>query len=170
MDPRVKTTPADWQKAFELQSELASQISHGTKAVRRARSVTEQIDEIAKQPGAPASELASLKTKIQALLETAKPTSADEPPPSLAGPTAEAAELYGQLDRADAAPTKAQVAAADNLAEESKEGFKVWGKIVAKDVEALNKQLKAASLPELNPNSAPNQPGQTDEAEDDDEG
>ncbi len=167
MDPRVKTAPADWQKNFALQTELASLLDRGTKAQRRARSVLEQIDARAKPANAPAADLAALKNKIDALLTVRPPAGSGEPAPTLAEPTTEAADLYSKLDRADAAPTKAQAAAAKQLAEELKEALEAWDKLVAKDVSALNEKLKSLGLPELKTNSASTKTETTDGDDDD---
>jgi hypothetical protein len=169
MDPRVRTAPADWQKNFDLQGQFVALINRGAPAVRRARSLVEQIDERAKQPNAPAADLAALKKKLQALIESRAAPAGTEPAPNLAGPTNEATTLYGSLDRADAAPTQAQIAVAGRLADELKEAVEVWEKLLSSDVPALNARLKSAALPELQIDSAPKQRDPLDGDDDDDD-
>jgi hypothetical protein len=170
MDPRVRTAAADWRQNFDLQSQLVSLINRGAQAVLRARSLMEQIGELAKQPTAPAADLAALKKKLQTLIEVSRgPAAGTEAAPNLVGPTNEATSLFGNLDRADVAPTKAQVAAAGRLSDELKEAVEVWEKLLSGDLPALNARLKAAALPELKADSAPKQSGQVDGDDDDDD-
>ena len=159
MDPRVKTSAIDWQQNFDQQSQLAQLIDHGSKLIRRTRSLLEQIDKLVLRANVPTAELAALKAKLQVQLSMP----AEKSPPSLTGTTGEAAELYGNLDRADTVPTKAQTVATTKLEAEFHETLVVWEKIIAEDIPVLNRQLKAAPVPELNPNSGPNQPDEADE-------
>ncbi len=170
MDPRVKTPPADWQKNFDLQSQLAAILERGTTAMRRAQALVEQVDDRLQQAGAPTAELTALKTGLHAQLAPAVPGVRGDPAPTLAGPTAEAAELYGRLDRTDTAPTKPQTAAVENLAEEFNEAIEIWDKLLAKDVAAVNRALTAAGLAELNASFASRKPDATDGGDDDDLG
>ncbi len=153
MDPRVKTSAADWQKNFDLQSQLSSLINRGTHALRRAKSLTEQIDELAKVPAAPAADLAAFKTKVQAAND------------ALAGPTGEAGDLYGNLDHADTVPTVAQTAAGAKLAAELHDAYEAWEKLLSTDLPALNAKLKAVGTAGLNPNAALASPDESDETD-----
>jgi len=57
--------------------------------------------------------------------------------------------LYGELDRADAAPTSTQLAAIDASEKDSSAVLKLWQEFQAADLSALNRQLKSAGLAEL---------------------
>ena len=59
------------------------------------------------------------------------------------------AGLYGEIDRADAAPTAAQLAAIDATEKDFSAVLKLWQEFQATDVPALNRQLKSAGLTEL---------------------
>ncbi len=165
MDPRVKTNAADWQQNFEQQSQLASIINTGSKALRLARSLETQIDELARQSKAPAAELAALKAKLQALLDPPARSAGAEPVPTLAETTAEASELYGSLERADAAPTKAQAAAAAKLGVEFRREQEAWEQLLKDDIPALNRKLQSSGVPELKATPAARPIDETDEAD-----
>jgi hypothetical protein len=71
------------------------------------------------------------------------------PRPTLSRANGEATTLYGELGRADATPTVAQVSA---VAETEKTFAAVstqWKQLIAVDLPALNKQLHDANLPEI---------------------
>ncbi len=163
MDPRVKTGAADWEQNFELQSRLATLMTRSAQTIRRARSLVEQIEAAAKEARAPGPELAAFKIKLLALLDAPAGAAAGAAESTLTGIHGETGDLYGGLDAADAAPTKAQTAAAAKLAEEFNEAFERWEKLLAGDVPGLNRRLKAAALPELKPDSLPNRPDEADE-------
>ena len=163
MDPRVKTTAADWQRRFELQARLATVMSRSAQVIRHLRSLLEQIDAIAKEPRAPAPELAALKAKLQPLLDAPAGPAGAEDESALTGIHNETGELYNSFESADAAPTKAQSVVAANLAEEFQETFERWEKRLKTDLPDLNRRLKAAGLAELTPDTKPNQPDEADE-------
>jgi cytochrome c-type biogenesis protein CcmH/NrfG len=77
----------------------------------------------------------------------------------------EAGELYGTLEPADAAPTRAQSAVAAKLEEEFHEAFERWEKLLSADIPKLNGRLKAAGVSELKPDTKPNQPDEAEEAD-----
>jgi hypothetical protein len=165
MDPRVKTPAADWQKRFELQGRLASVMTRSSRTIRHAHSLLEQIETLAKEPRAPGPELAALKAKLLALLDAPAGATGAEAESALTGIHGEAGELYNSLDPADAAPTKAQVAVAAELAEEFNEAAERWEKLLTGDMATLNRRLKTAGLPELKPNTLPNAPDEVEEAD-----
>ncbi|MGC1685144.1 MAG: hypothetical protein WA734_05950, partial [Candidatus Acidiferrales bacterium] len=57
--------------------------------------------------------------------------------------------LYDQLDRADAAPTPAQLKATTELAGNFASAMRRWQVILDTDLPALNEQLKAANQPNI---------------------
>ena len=57
--------------------------------------------------------------------------------------------LYGEIDRADAAPTEAQIAAIDTAERDFSATLKLWKDFQARDLPALNRQLKSAGVAEL---------------------
>jgi hypothetical protein len=71
------------------------------------------------------------------------------PKPTLGRVNGEVATLYGELDRADATPTVAQV----NATTETEKSFAVvakqWKDLKTTDIPALNRQLHDANLTEI---------------------
>jgi hypothetical protein len=59
--------------------------------------------------------------------------------------------LYSAIDRADAAPTAAQLKAIAHVGEELPGALKRWEQIKSADLPALNRQLRDANLPEVRP-------------------
>ena len=57
----------------------------------------------------------------------------------------------GEIDRADAAPTAAQLASISAAESDSSTALKRWQDLRAQDLPALNRELKAAGLGELEP-------------------
>jgi len=64
------------------------------------------------------------------------------------------AALYSELDRSDAAPTAAQLAAMDAAEKDWAAVLKLWQDFQSTDLPALNRQLKSAGLRELQLSSA----------------
>jgi len=59
------------------------------------------------------------------------------------------AALYDQVDRGDAAPTPAQIAATREIAAGFDLAIKRWQEFLTKDVPAINQQLHDVNLPEI---------------------
>ncbi|MEI6106353.1 MAG: glycoside hydrolase [Opitutae bacterium] len=165
MDPRVKSSPASWEKQFATQSQLAAIINDATKAIRRGQSLVEQINEITTAPARLASAIADLKARVRQQIDSGAAPAETADAPTLIGTVNEAAELYGTLFTADATPTEAHSKAADKLTHELHEAMTLWEHIFAKDLPALNQQLTAAALPELKPNAGPKHPDEAEEAD-----
>lgn len=163
MDPRVKTTVADWQQQFDLQGRLATLLTRSARTVRHARSLVEQIEAAAKKATAPGPELTALKTAVLTLLDAPAGAPAGAAESTLTGIHGRMAELYNQLDTADAVPSKAQATATETLGDEFHAAYERWEKLLASDLAALNRRLKAAALPELKPDTLPNKPDEADE-------
>ena len=165
MDPRVKTTPEGLAQLFQLQTRLASALSEGSEAVVQARSAQEQLQKLAGQAtGSVAKDIAALDKKIGALVGAGGGFFAPpSPTPTLARASGEAATLYGALDRGDFAPTAAQSAAAAKTQQAFEPLWTQWKAIRSTDIPALNKQLRAANLPEIHLES---KAGDEDDSED----
>ncbi len=151
MDPRVKTPPAGLERQFEMEARLASWMRRGDEAIRQARRVRDQLAKRSRQAGG------SLKDSIEAL---EKKVAALEGGPAgffgsvpaeltLGRVNGEAGTLYGQVDSADAAPTTAQTAAAAAVERDFTGVMKLWTRLLAVDLAALNRQLGSAGLPEV---------------------
>jgi hypothetical protein len=67
------------------------------------------------------------------------------------------ATLYGQVWQADAEPTATQFEGAAATEHDASEVMKRWDALKAADLPALNRELRAANLPEVNMESHPHQ-------------
>ncbi len=170
MDPRVKTSEEGLALEFQKQQHLAEMMSQGTEAVTQARALREQLQKLTgKVPGSTASGAASSPTekisgpladavdafdkKLSSILGGAGGPggfgAAASPPPTLGRTSGAIAALYGELDRADAAPTDAQIAAMDTTEKDFSAVLKLWQDVQSTELPALNRQLKSAGLAEL---------------------
>jgi photosystem II stability/assembly factor-like uncharacterized protein len=151
MDPRVKTTPEGLSEMFQLQVRLAALMTSSSIAVAEARSLGEQLRKLSAQATGPLAEgTATLEKKATSLLGTGGGFLAPpNPASSLSRANGDAATLYTEVSRADAAPTRAQL----NAAVEAEKAFGVasaqWKDLKAIDLPALNRQLKDAGLSEI---------------------
>ena len=161
MDPRVKVSPADLAQQDQAEKQLARIVARSTVAVREARAAADQIDKLAHDAKGPlADHLAALGKKIKAALGS--------PGPGLMSVNGEASGLYGEIDSADAAPTVAQTAALAKIAHDYPAVLDRWNKLKAADVAAVNIELKAANLHEIQLNAKP--PHEEDDDDFDDVG
>ncbi len=151
MDPRVKTTHEGLVEMFQLQSRLASLMSESTEEVTQAQSAHEQLEKLAPQAsGALAEAISAFDKKVSALLGGGGGFFAPpSPKPTLSRANGEASALYGEVGRADATPTAAQMSAATETEKTFAAVSNQWKELKAADLAALNKQLHEASLPEI---------------------
>jgi hypothetical protein len=153
MDPRVKTSPAGLQQQFECERQLARIMTRTTEALRQARAVQEQIAKLGHDAKGPLAEhLAALGKKIQ--------------DPALVKMNSQASRLYSDIDSADVAPTAAQRAALAKITQDHPGVMEGWTKLKA-EIDAINSELKAANLPQIDLNL---KPAQTDDGDDSDVG
>jgi len=161
MDPRVKTPAAGIEQQFEMERKLASMMTRSAEAIHQARAVQEQIEKLTHDASGPVAEqLAALQKKIQAALAGGPAET------TLATVNGQASALYGDVDSADAAPTAAQVAAMDKIGRDFPGVMTSWSKLTATDITELNRQLKAAKLPEIQLNAKPAHEEEADDSDD----
>jgi len=179
MDPRVKTSPEGLALEFEKEKLLAGLMAQNTEALTQARALREQLQKLTgKTPGgaadnAPASKvsgpladaLPAFEKKLSALIGATGFGAAAAPAPTLGRSSGAIAGLYAEMDRSDAAPTAAQIAAIDAAQKDSASVLKSWQDFKARDVPALNAQLKAAGLAELQVSAAPAGPADEDDGD-----
>jgi photosystem II stability/assembly factor-like uncharacterized protein len=167
MDPRVNTSQEGLADKFQKEQLLAHLMSQNTQALLEARGLRDHLQKLTgKTPAAPsdnaansnaskltgalADSVAAFEKKLSAILGGATGFGAPaSPSPTLGRSSGAIAGLYAELDRSDAAPTAAQVAAIAATEKDSSAVFKLWQDFKSADLPALNRQLKAASLPEL---------------------
>ena len=157
-DPRVKTSPAALQQMFALQTRLATLLTTNSEAVLAARSLQLQLNQLSGKASGPAAEaIEKFKPKLQALTEATDAASAplDTTATSLKTVNTNVSALYAEVDRADAAPTTAQITATAAAEGQSSELMKQWEAFKKTDLPALNQALGAAGLPELSQEPTP---------------
>jgi hypothetical protein len=118
MDPRVTTSQAGLQQMFDLQMRLADMLTRSSEAVTNAKARLAR-------PNITAAE----KAQLDAVVSGAQPSKKTEaaPPPTLTSVQSDVATLYGQIDRADAAPTRAQIDAVNDAAARFETVMKQFG-------------------------------------------
>ncbi|HTT33700.1 MAG TPA: glycoside hydrolase [Methylomirabilota bacterium] len=179
MDPRVKTSQEGLALEFQKQKLLAGLMTQSTEAITRARGLREQLQKLTgKTPGASADNPAASKIsgpladavtafekKLSVLIGATGFGAAAAPTPTLGRSSGAIAGLYAEIDRSDAAPTAAQTAAIDAAQKDFSAVLKLWKDFQSTDVPALNAQLKAAGLPELQLSATPQAAGDEDDGD-----
>ena len=185
MDPRVKTSQEGLALEFQKQKLLASLMTQSTEAITVARSLREQIqkltgkgtaapgDNAASPPtsqvsGALADAVAAFDKKLSGIIGATGFGgfgAAAVPSPTLGRTSGAIAGLYAELDRSDAAPTAAQIAAIDAAQKDFSAVMKLWKDFQATDIPALNAQLKSAGLPELQLKAPPHAAAEDDDGD-----
>jgi photosystem II stability/assembly factor-like uncharacterized protein len=151
MDPRVKTPQIGLGQMFQTQTRLADIFSRSTTALLQARSAREQLEKLSGKPGAGLNEaLNALKDKVVTLLDGHMVAEAGPAPEvTLSRVNANVSALYSEVDRADAAPTAAQVKAVAEIDRDFSAMLKQWDEIRKTSIPALNLRLNDARLPEI---------------------
>jgi photosystem II stability/assembly factor-like uncharacterized protein len=167
MDPRVKTPLAALQQQGEAERQLARAIARTTDALREARSAQDQIDKLAKDATGPLAEhLAALGKKIKAAVGTGGGFGPPPAEPGLTSVNGAASGLYGEVDSADAGLTAAQSAALAKLGRDYPAVMERWNKLKSADIAAINSELKAANLTEIQLSSKPDHEEDSDDFDD----
>jgi hypothetical protein len=153
MDPRVKTSPDDLRRQFELDRKIADALHRDYQAVQQVRSLRSQLKGLTdRKPGSEiAKAIAALEAKAAALegdgggygtgfLSTPEGR-------SLARLNTGLTAVLSALDSADAAPTTQQSAMFGELEKALTTQLATWEQMKSKDVVDLNAQLSKAGLP-----------------------
>ena len=149
MDPRVTASPAGIQQMFDLQMRLAAMLNDNSEAVIQTRSIRQQVEKLSGKTGPLGESIETFQKKLKALTEGSGMPAADPPEVTLGRVNGAASSLYTDVDRADAAPTVAQVEATKAAEHDTATVWKQWDQIKSTDLPALNKTLRDAGLPEV---------------------
>ena len=151
MDPRVKASAAELEQQFRLETRLVSMMTTSTEAVLQARSVRTQLEKLSQQATGPQAEsIQALEKKLVTMLSGPEQSNAaSAAQPTLSRANSDATSLYGEVGKADAAPTAAQVSATDAVERDLSIALKQWNDIKNSDLPALNRRLHGAGLPEV---------------------
>ena len=151
MDPRVKTPPAGLQQQFQAETKLAAMMTQAAEAIQQARAVTDQLHKLTARASAPVkTSLTGFENKMGDIV--GKPGGFFTPPSArvtLNRVNGDIATLYGDVDRADAAPNAAQVSAIAETEHNFSDVMQRWNALKSADLPALNRQLQAAGLPQV---------------------
>jgi hypothetical protein len=136
---------------FHLQVRLAALMTQSTEDVVQARSAHEQLQKLTPESsGQMADAISALDKKVSALLGGGGGFFAPaSPKPTLSRANGEASALYGEVARADATPTAAQMSAAAEAEKMFTAVASQWKQLLASDLPSLNRQLREANLPEI---------------------
>ncbi|HEX5234985.1 MAG TPA: glycoside hydrolase [Silvibacterium sp.] len=161
MDPRVQTSAADLETLHSAEVAMAASLDALAKADLAAHSVEEQLSSPENQ--AFTAQLAPFSAALKSILEGSAPTSAKHQP-GIDEVTADATQLYGELEQADIAPTAALLDASQHVEMEGKEVLPGWQTFEQNQLPALNIKLRNLHRPPIDPNRAPSDmPEQGDE-------
>ncbi len=161
MDPRVKTSPDDLHRQFELDRKIADALHRDYQALQQVRSLRSQMKSVMERK--PGSEIAA---KIAALEAKAAAVEGDEggygtrflstpEGRSLSRLNSGLSTVLSALDSADAAPTTQQSAMVADLEKALGEQLSAWEEMKSKDVADLNAQLKQSGLPVIDLTKTP---------------
>ncbi|MGH9606575.1 MAG: VPS10 domain-containing protein [Terracidiphilus sp.] len=161
MDPRVHTSTADLEALHKAQGEMAATLDALDKADLAAHSVSEQI--AAPENASIATQLAPYNAALKSLLEGTGPHAAKRQP-GIDELTGEAAQLYSDLQQADAAPNEALLTASAQVETEGKAALPGWEDFKQSQLPALNEKLHSAHRPAIDLKRPPaNMPDSGDE-------
>jgi hypothetical protein len=155
MDPRVKTSPEDLQRQFDLDRKIADALHRDFEAIRQVRTLREQLKALTdKRPNAEiAKAIGELETKA-AVLEGdeggygARFLSTPDGR-SLARLNSGLGTLLSALVSADAAPTTQQSDMFGQLSEALHDQMELWSTVKSFRVDDLNIALRKAGLPTI---------------------
>jgi hypothetical protein len=152
MDPRVKTPLRDLAAQFKLSKQLYDQwlvFNSESDQIKAMRSQLTDLRSKAKTDNLK-THLDALTAKLDVLagVEVARPDPAAKL--TIRSATAKLTTLFSVLQDVDAAPTPAVVAAIAQLQTDAQLLMTQWHAVRSQDVDALNQELRAASLPAVN--------------------
>ncbi|MFZ0211645.1 MAG: hypothetical protein WBE20_01290 [Candidatus Acidiferrales bacterium] len=165
LDPRVKNTPEDLRKEFELSLKIRDEISLADETVNEMNSVKAQIEEMRKRLGSNANDKAIVDAgdaiekqmePIDSQLWQGKMKASEE---DLNYPDEINDQLKGIaefMEGSDNAPTAADYAAYADLSGRVDKLVAQWKEIKTKDLPALNEDIRRANVPAIAPMAKPN--------------
>jgi hypothetical protein len=160
MDPRVKTSPADLERQFQLASRLAAGIGEFSAAVTRADDLEKQIAARSKEAAGNA-ELAAALADLEKKVGVAAGAGAGggfggfgfaipgNEPTTLQQVSAAMGTLMGIVESADVVPSADAAAASDKWEAAGKATLARWQAIQTNDVARVNSLLGKAHLQSL---------------------
>jgi photosystem II stability/assembly factor-like uncharacterized protein len=151
MDPRIKTSPDDLRKQFDLLSKLRDTEDELNKAILGIRDLNNQLQALEKRLGsvketkAVADSCAELRKKIRAIEEELIQVNATAQEDEANYPTKLNSKLgyvSGVVDSADTAPTRAELEVFAQLDKQLQAELNKWREVLSKDLPALNDSMR----------------------------
>jgi photosystem II stability/assembly factor-like uncharacterized protein len=155
MDPRVKTSAAGLEQQFRLSKQMYEGLLETTSALLQAKSLRAQLDHLKNQGGA-APAVAEAEEALSAVAggeEERRPRAGAKEKDTLSSVNGELKIMFDTLQSADVAPTAPQAAAAADAQRKVAPVMAAWNRFKGTELPQLNAKLRAAGLPELNPNA-----------------
>src|SRR5208283_3214568 len=164
MDPRVKTSPADLRRQFDLDRKIADALHRDYEALQQVRSLRTQLKALtggsnqaagAATAGSKERLTAIMANELEAKAAPIEGQSGGYGARYLSTPAGRSLSrlnsgfnaLVSALDTADAAPTNQQVAVFGELNQALAEELSAWSQLKSKEIPELNEQLKKARQP-----------------------
>jgi hypothetical protein len=165
-DPRVNIAQQDYAAQFALGKGLAEALDASTAQAQEVKALRAQLKTLhAPQAAAVTEQAKELDEHFETLMEqgaNAQPGGAHR---GLERVNGDILSLYTQVLEADAAPTRAQQAAADALFKEWQSLIAASAKIWQDDLAPLNQALRRAKLPPLRSDAAAPEEGESNDEE-----
>jgi photosystem II stability/assembly factor-like uncharacterized protein len=155
MDPRVKASPDDLRKQFDLLSKLRDREDELNKAILGIRDLNSQLQAVEKRLGsvketkAVADNCAELRKKIRAIEEDLIQVNATAQEDEANYPTklnSKLGYLSGVTDSADTAPTRAELEVFAELDKQLQAELNKWREVLSKDLPALNDAMRKLDI------------------------
>ena len=157
MDPRIKSSPDDLRKQFEMQSGAVTGMNDTYEALEQVQSVRAQLKDLTpKAKGKLADSLSALDKKCAQLVGATQSGFYGTPlpgkqPENFSTLNQHFAAILATADSADAAPTTQANAAFHELQEDDAALAKQWNSTRDTEIPELNRSLKETGLPEIDP-------------------
>jgi hypothetical protein len=165
MDPRINMSQAELEASHVAQTTMAASLDALAKADIEAHSVMEQLNAI--QDKAVATQLATFQATLGTILNGTKDGTKADAAKQYTGideVSGEAAQLYKELEQADANATAALIAAAAHVQHEGNAVLPGWENFKQTQLPEMNRQLQRQHHPAIQPNQRPaNMPEEGDE-------
>jgi hypothetical protein len=155
MDPRIKTSPEDLRKQYDLLIKLRDTEDEMNKAILGIRDLNSQLQALEKRLGSTketktvADNSAELRKKTRAIEEELIQVNATAQEDEANYPTklnSKLGYLSGVADSADTAPTRAELQVFAELNKQLQAELNKWREILAKELPALNNSMRKQDI------------------------
>lgn len=154
MDPRVKASTQELRQQFRLSNQVYEYWRTFSIAAEQVRSLRRELTTLRGQ-----AQSLELKTRIEGMNqklgdligpETLGPAPAPTAPATIQSTTPRLRTLFTVMQAVDLAPTPQVEAAVTDVVKDAEALAQLWRSIQTQDIPALNKELRAAGLGEIN--------------------